>query len=853
MVGKFIKGIIILLGVLVFVIMLVYFVWDGSKIITWSQSGFVLCSVYQLDNGRTSFAFVDQEDFTGPPYPAAEDTLLTIADSTASIDRWIEVLETPHTPGKEAVITFQHKGTIHSTTMKTRPVQRAHFHTLIVLQVLKLLISLSFVALGFLAYFRRPDSLAVRALMLYCFAMAASVVRTYMPMFPVMAWFQIPYQGIIQAFLLILTFFFSSFWLLLNFVFPRPVQLIRTRPWLAYALCFAPQVILAAISIAKGSIYGIQFLLYAVTALQVIAGLLILRHNFVHATNTLEKRQTRLVLWGSGVSLIMFLIYSLYNIGLVRFMMPLTHRLLIYDVIFLAILASPFSIAYAIRRYRLMEVEARLRRGTRFLMVTAFLLVIFFAVLYAFSQLLLKTLNIESQTPTLGVALLLALMFAPLHRRLKKLVEHRFYPERLKLRLMLEELIANASAMPDRATLWSRLEDRLKQGLGIKSVIPVLRNGDGRCFQSTNGEQVPLNPDGALVKELERTSGSLICDECMATDKMELSAEERKWLEENKAALLLPMTVSSRLIGFLGITFEEGREDMAAEDIGILTSVASQVALQSENLRLVEENFDKRRLEEQLHTARQVQERFLPSQLPKTPGLSVAARFLSSYEVAGDYYDVIPLDNNRTMIAVGDVSGKGAGAAMIMATVQASLRSMAKAGVPLKDIVASINDLIDANTTTEQFVTFFAAIYHPTTKTLTSVNAGHNPPRIIRDDNTVTELQVGGPLLGVFAGAPYEEETVTMKDGDLLIAFTDGVSEAMNNRDQEFGEDRIIEIAQRIHREPPGTILQVLEKEVAAFRGNRPLEDDFTLLLVKAEPQTRLGDRELTIAGTAQK
>ncbi|KPL06200.1 hypothetical protein AMJ86_09510, partial [bacterium SM23_57] len=492
-----------------------------------------------MDDGKTSFAFVDREDFVGSPYPVQGDTLLTIGDSTASLQQWIDVLETPHIPGKQAVVTYLHQGIEYTTTMETRPVQRAHFYTLSLLQILKLLISLSFVALAFLAFFRRPDSAVVRVLMLYCFVMAAAVIRTYMPMFPVMAKFQIPYLGAFQYSLGVLTFFFSAFWLNLNLTFPRPVRLMKQLPGLGYAICFAPQIILIIIGLIKtGEVpLGIRIANYSVVAMQVIGGLLILRHNYVHAETALEKRQTKLVFWGSGIPLIVFLIYGINTWNLYHVMPPLTLRLLVYDVIFLIILASPLSFAYAMRRYRLMEVEARLKRGTRFALITIGLLSFFILLIYGISGFLLRSLSIESRAVTVLATLLLALGFIPAHRYIRTQIEQHLYPERTKLRRMLSDFLANIAAMPDRETLWSRLEDNLKQGLGIASVIPVLRNGDGRSFCATNGECVPLDPEGAIIHELETTSCSLICNECLETDKLKLTDAEKQWIEENRAAM----------------------------------------------------------------------------------------------------------------------------------------------------------------------------------------------------------------------------------------------------------------------------------------------------------------------------
>ena len=141
-------------------------------------------------------------------------------------------------------------------------------------------------------------------------------------------------------------------------------------------------------------------------------------------------------------------------------------------------------------------------------------------------------------------------------------------------------------------------------------------------------------------------------------------------------------------------------------------------------------------------------------------------------------------------------------------------------------------------------------MFDPKTSSIAYVNAGHNPPRIIRKNGEVVELWVGGTVLGFMTDIAFEEETVVLDSGDMLVAFTDGVSEAMNDRDEEFGEYRIIEIAQRIHGEAPGTVLEVIEKEVATFRGERPLGDDFTLLVVKTDGRSANdGDKILLDVG----
>jgi sigma-B regulation protein RsbU (phosphoserine phosphatase) len=287
------------------------------------------------------------------------------------------------------------------------------------------------------------------------------------------------------------------------------------------------------------------------------------------------------------------------------------------------------------------------------------------------------------------------------------------------------------------------------------------------------------------------------------------------------------------MVGFLGIGRKVNEEDYAPEELNVLGSLASQVALASENIRLLEENIAKRRLEEQMEIARKIQEGFLPRVLPDTPRLEVAAGSRFSLEVAGDYYDVITLEGGETVLAVGDVSGKGAGAALIMANLQASLRTAIRMGVPLSEAIARVNELIYNNTPSDQFITCFVGMYSPAEHKLTYVNAGHNAPIVARENGTIERLEATGLILGVLPVFVYDVRSIVLERGDVVLMFTDGVSEAMSKDEIEYGEDRIVEFARKYRRASTKELLNALERDVNEFFGRVPTEDDSTVVSIK--------------------
>jgi sigma-B regulation protein RsbU (phosphoserine phosphatase) len=418
-------------------------------------------------------------------------------------------------------------------------------------------------------------------------------------------------------------------------------------------------------------------------------------------------------------------------------------------------------------------------------------------------------------------------------KRARVVLERKFYPERLRLRAHFEKFLESPEHLVNRETFWTALGALIKQELMVDLVQPVLAAEHGAEFQLRDVGRTPFGSDSAFVGRLARERRPVLMDELLAAERVQLSDEEHHWISEHRVALVMPLVVHSRLVGFLGIGSKRIDEDYSPEELSILSSYAPQVAMASENVRLVEENVEKRRLEEQMEIARRIQVGFLPNQLPLTPGLEVAAGSRFSLEVAGDYYDVIDLPDGRTVLAIADVSGKGAGAALLMANLQASLRTAIVPGARLAEAVGRVNDLIFRNTPPEQYITFAVGTYDPQLRTLTHVNAGHNRPLIVRADGTIQQLETGGLILGCLRGTPYEAEVVKLSAGDLLLMYTDGVSEAMNAADEEYGEQRITEFVRQHRSLPPLEIMRLLEADVLRFCGREPVEDDRTLLLAR--------------------
>ncbi len=264
-----------------------------------------------------------------------------------------------------------------------------------------------------------------------------------------------------------------------------------------------------------------------------------------------------------------------------------------------------------------------------------------------------------------------------------------------------------------------------------------------------------------------------------------------------------------------------------------------QTVLQDlEHFRLKRENH---LLEEQLRIARQVQRHLFPQTLPPLGGLDYSGICRSAGQVGGDYYDFLKLSDHLLCLAIGDISGKGISAALLMASLQALFRShVPHRKQALSEMLSTINRLLCSLTDGSKFATFFCAVYDDSTRQLTWVNAGHNPPLIWRRGAPAESaenplfLQASGTFLGMFLDAVYEQRVCRLEPGDVLLLYTDGVTEAHDREGSEFGESRLIESLRR-HAELPSRELQdAIVQDVLDFAGDDPLEDDLTLVVAKA-------------------
>jgi sigma-B regulation protein RsbU (phosphoserine phosphatase) len=306
-------------------------------------------------------------------------------------------------------------------------------------------------------------------------------------------------------------------------------------------------------------------------------------------------------------------------------------------------------------------------------------------------------------------------------------------------------------------------------------------------------------------------------------------------LAEMGIEVIVPMQIQGKTKGLIILGKRINNLDYTEADIEFIFSVGSLAIISLENRKLFLEALEKQKLEEELDFAREIQRNLLPENIPIYKNFEIAAVNLSSKQVGGDYYDIIEQNSNECFIAIADVSGKGIPASLLMANMQAFLQVICTHKIPIDEATGLINDLVSKNTADGKFITFFWGLLNDENKTLNYVNAGHNPPLLIREGKII-KLEIGGIILGVMKTLiPYQSELIQLQKDDVLVMFTDGISEAMNKKGEEFSDAALEKISLEIANESAANIMSRIQSEVQHFTEGANQSDDITLLVVKVK------------------
>src|ERR1044072_7243286 len=306
-------------------------------------------------------------------------------------------------------------------------------------------------------------------------------------------------------------------------------------------------------------------------------------------------------------------------------------------------------------------------------------------------------------------------------------------------------------------------------------------------------------------------------------------------LQGVRSVLAVPLGVAEKVFGIIyaDSPIAEGR--FTEDHLKVLTTLASVAAIRVENARLVEARLERERFERELALAREIQERLQAPAPPHVDGYELQGISFPCYEIGGDYYDFIEREDGRLVIALGDVSGKGTAAALLMSSLHAAVHAQSGSHDSLVDTISAVNRYLADNIPANRFVTLFYAELDPKSGSLSFLNAGHNPPLIVHSAGTVEQLASGGLPLGIKRDADYREGRTQLQHGDVLVIYSDGVTEAVSPSGEEFGPTRLYEVVSRNIEASAAGIRDRIESSLTKFSQGTSAADDITLVIVKRQ------------------
>jgi phosphoserine phosphatase RsbU/P len=567
------------------------------------------------------------------------------------------------------------------------------------------------------------------------------------------------------------------------------------------------------------------------------------------------RRRLRVLLWGAMVAWtpgLLMIVYALIRGKPISEVLPQWFIAIALTLL----LIFPLTLAYVIVVEKAMGVSLVIRQGLQYALArngTRVLQAIAVAVVLIMGFRMAGDINRNRPQRIAILAIGVAAIFT-IRRggdRLRAWIDRRFFREEYDTELVLTELSDQVRSIVEPKSLLETVASRISQTLHVPQVA-VLLGGDlyqpAYAMGYADLSDVTFARSAGTVQVLRRQKEParvyLKNRDSWLYREEEVDDAERAKLSKLGSELLLPLAVRDKLLGFISLGPKRSEEPYTSSDVRLLNSVAAQTGLALENADLMRKISDevaqRERLNREVEIAREVQERLFPQKLPTVRGLDYAAFCRPALAVGGDYYDFLALPHGHLGIAIGDVSGKGIAAALMMATLQASLRGEATRGSEnLAGAIANINRLVYDSSASNRYATFFYGQFDPANGRLDYVNAGHNPPMLFRCNQgqwEVTRLDVGGTVVGLVETFPYQQGSVTIIPGDTLIGFTDGISEAMNHGDDEWGEDALAQSVERCNGLSAQETLDRIFHDCDQFVAGAKQHDDMTLVVLRVLP-----------------
>jgi serine phosphatase RsbU (regulator of sigma subunit) len=729
---------------------------------------------------------------------------------------------------------------------------------------------LGFLIVGLTVLLLRPDDPNAWLLALFCgsFIAGGPLQEGAIP---------VNLRGFAVTYKMVMSWCAGAFFYYLFAVFPAPSPLDRKVPWLKYALLGGVLITTAPMGfrclLAGGALPlyldthwpGWATLTWALTAQgglpvpashvwpapaliffgfflgTMMLGLASLISNDFLSADVQIRRKAHVMLWGTAVSftpIVLALTATVIGgLGVVPVAVWETSILLLSFV-------WPLSFAYGVVKHRVLEIPVLLRRSARYVLVQRGYFVFLFAVAAIAIALFTHTISrFFPEGTNIGMALsavfgiVLVWASAPMVKRGTERIDRAFFRSAYDARQILENVVEQMPKVASRQELSTLLEGEIGQALHPTSMAVYLSHRDGQLhvYQDVASMRFQsLSPELPLLGELARDRKPR---EVSVADASSAVSGDLEIFAPIQPECLVPMLRRVRLTGVIVLGPRVSEEPYSSEDKRLLASVANQAGVALESIHLAEEMAERieaeRRAAQEMAFATEVQARLFPQKFPPLTTLEYSGRCIQARQVGGDYYDFLSLGSGRLGIVLADIAGKGISGALLMANLQANLRSqyaMALEGLP--QLLKSVNQLFYENTSDSSYATLFFGDYQDSTRRLRYANCGHNPPILLRTGGSTERLVATATVVGLFEAWDCFISEVQIAPGDIFVIYTDGITEATGRGGEEFGEKRLLDAIHASRYAPVRSILDAVLSDVQKFSTGEQA-DDLTLVVAR--------------------
>jgi len=713
------------------------------------------------------------------------------------------------------------------------PTMRFGFTDLLITFVSPFVIGLILLLTGIIVYFLKPNTKVSWVFAILCFLIGLYII----PAFDI----SLTHLGFIRFSIFILSFIPACF-MHLSLIFPEPGKIIRKYPHMQLLPYVFSLILFLALEIAyPGDTYWHMMdiaLLY--TLIGAVAIVLKALYDYLKAAKAIGRERAKVILFGASVA---FPIPAF--LSLATFVFPSFPKVPSF-ILAVPLMIFPASIAYSIVRHNLFDVDAIIKRTVGYVLLTG-IIIGFYALTTVVLNVFLGRYEIAKSTifPII-FTLVIILIFNPLRNRIQSIVDKVFFRKEYDYREMVEKISEAMRSLMDLDQILNRIVGTVMGAMFLDSGAVMLLDrknaeyqicaADGERWHNRDKIGVRLALDDPLVRSIaERKKEITLYD---IQEDPGYKQEKDKCLERFQAlqaSLMVPLLYEDQLSGLIALGDKKSGKFYTREDINLVRTLANQSAVAIENAMLLEDKIEKERLEGEMAIARDLQMSMLPATCPEIEGVEIAARSIPAREVGGDFFDFIEMGEGKAGLVVGDVTGKSVSGALVMSASRSVFRMLSEEQLTVGDIMIRANRRTKKDIKSGMFVALLYAVLNGMDRTLSLCSAGQTQPVLLSSETgeaTLVETEGDTLPLGMLEDADYQETRLKLVPGDKVVFYTDGIVEAMNEKEEMFGFERLMEVVKGSQSTNAASLLKEILDRINEFAGGAAQHDDLTVIVV---------------------